>query len=101
MTRDSERLSRFERHLGWLLICGVMLSAAALALGLVLLVFSPASPASGHFLAAGLLILMATPMLRVVLSIVEYIRMREWVFVVTTVVVLTQLAVGVFYALHR
>ena len=42
---------------------------------------------------------MATPMLRVVVSIVEYVRIREWFFVLTTLVVLTELAVGVLYAL--
>ena len=101
MTQDSQRLSQFEIHLGWLLVTGVMLSAASLALGLVLLVLSPASPWPPHLLSAGLMILMATPMLRVVLSIVEYVRMREWLFVATTVVVLAQLAAGVFYAMHR
>ena len=101
MMRDAERLAGLERHLGWLLITGVMLSAASLALGLLLLVLAPASPWPPHLLAAGLMILMATPMLRVVLSMVEYIRMREWFFVATTVVVLTQLAIGVFYALRR
>lgn len=99
--RDAERLARLERHLGLLLITGVMLSAVALALGLLVLVLAPASPSAPRLLAAGLMILMATPMLRVVLSIVEYIRMREWSFVATTVVVLTQLAIGVFYALRR
>jgi len=29
------------------------------------------------------------------------VRIREWFFVLTTAVVLTELAVGVLYALHR
>ena len=44
---------------------------------------------------------MATPMLRVVVSIVEYVRIREWFFVLTTLIVLTELVGGVLYALHR
>jgi uncharacterized membrane protein len=66
----------------------------------VLLVL-PSSAWAAHLLAAGLMILIATPMLRVVVSIVEYLRMGEWFFVATTVVVLAELAAGVFYALHR
>jgi uncharacterized membrane protein len=93
--------ARLERHLGWLLISGVAVSAALLSLGLLLLILSPNGPAAGHFLASGLIILMATPMLRVVLSIVEYVRMGEWLFVLITVVVFIELAAGVVYALRR
>ena len=72
-----------------------------LVLGLLLLMFVSAGGWSDRLLTAGLLILMATPMLRVVVSIVEYVRIREWFFVLTTVVVLTELGIGVLYALHR
>ena len=101
MTPDADRLAQLEEHLGWLLITGVALSSAFLALGLLVLLVLPSSVWSAHFLAVGLMILIATPMLRVLVSIVESLRMREWFFVVTTVVVLTELAAGVFYALHR
>jgi uncharacterized membrane protein len=101
MTGDVDPLARLERQLGWLLITGIALSASCLAAGLVLLVRSPSGSASAHLLSAGLMILMATPMLRVVVSIVEYVRMREWFFVLTTVVVLAELGAGVFYALKR
>jgi len=40
-------------------------------------------------------------MLRVVASIVEYARMREWFFVLTTLVVLAELTVSVVVALRR
>ena len=101
MTPVPDRLAQLEEHLGWLLITGVALSAAFLALGLLVLLASPSSTWAAPLLSVGLMILIATPMLRVVVSIVEYVRMREWFFVVTTVVVLTELAAGVFYALHR
>jgi uncharacterized membrane protein len=101
MIPEAERLAQLEEHLGWLLITGVMLSAACLAVGLVLLLVAPSSAWAADLLAAGLMILIATPMLRVVVSIVEYIRMGEWLFVMTTVVVLIELAASVFYALRR
>ena len=100
-TADDDTLERLERQLGLLLVIGVTLSATCLTLGLGLLLFSSGSVWADRFLTGGLLILMATPMLRVVVSIVEYMRIREWFFVMATLVVLTELAVGVAYALHR
>ena len=100
MTSQPDALERLERHLGWLLTAGVTTSAVLLTLGLILLIAAP-GPWADHLLAAGLLILMATPMLRVVVSIVEYTGMGEWFFVVTTLAVLIELGAGVVYALRR
>ena len=61
--------------------------------------FSPNSPAADLLLRAGLFVLMATPILRVIVSIVEYVRMRDWFFVATTLAVLTVLALTIFYVL--
>ena len=101
MKPNDEPLVRLERHLGRLLISGVALSAAALIIGLAFYILNPSSVAGGNLLAGGLIILMATPMLRVVVSIVEYIRMGEWFFVLVTLVVLAELAMTVTYALRR
>jgi uncharacterized membrane protein len=101
MTKEPEALAQLERHLGWLLISGVLTSAGLLALGLLLLIAAPDKPAAGHLLSGGLMILMATPMLRVIVSMAEYVRMGEWFFVMTTVVVFVELAAGVVYALKR
>ena len=100
MTTDTGGLARLERHLGRVLIAGVFASAAALAAGLLLFLLSP-GVLSGRLLALGLIILMATPMLRVVVSVAEYARMRDWFFVATTLVVLAELAVTVLYSLSR
>jgi len=100
-TTDDDTLERLERQLGRLLVTGVASSAVCLALGLALLMLSSERVWSDRLLAAGLVILMATPMLRVVVSIIEYIRIREWFFVLTTLIVLTELVGGVLYALHR
>ena len=101
MSADKSAMVRFERHLGRLLIAGVIVSAIALACGLIFYYFAPDNLFASRLLTVGLVLLMATPMLRVVVSIVEYVRMREWFFVVTTLAVLVELAVTVIYALRR
>jgi uncharacterized membrane protein len=101
MKNEFEAFARLERHLGRLLVVGVTASAVLLAFGLILLIIAPSGAAAGTLLSAGLMILMATPMLRVVVSAVEYVRMREWFFVLTTLVVLVELAIGVAVALRR
>ena len=101
MTSELEAFARLERHLGRLLILGVATSAALLSIGLLWSIVAPTGSAAATLLAAGLMVLMATPMLRVLVSLVEYARMREWVFVATTLVVLAELAVGVVFALRR
>lgn len=100
MSTDAGGLARLERHLGRLLITGLLVSSVALAAGLLLFLVAP-GPASSNLLAGGLVILMATPMLRVVVSVAEYVRMRDWLFVTTTLIVLAELAVTVIYSLRR
>jgi uncharacterized membrane protein len=96
-----DSLARFERNLGFLLTTCVLVSATTLAVGLVGFLISPENSLSASLLKAGLFTLMATPVLRVVLSVVEYARMRDWFFVVTTLVVLTQLTITFVLALTR
>jgi len=91
-------LSRLETRLGHLLVTGVILSATALVLGLGTWLFAPSSRAADFLLRTGLLLLMATPILRVMVSVVEYARMRDWFFVATTLAVLAVLAATIFYA---
>ncbi|HEX6976668.1 MAG TPA: DUF1634 domain-containing protein [Vicinamibacterales bacterium] len=100
MTTEDAALSRLEEHLGRLLVTGVVVSAITLLAGLVLYLFLPGSAASSWLLTAGLFVLMGTPMLRVVVSFVEYVRMRDWFFMTTTVIVLAVLATSVFVALY-
>jgi uncharacterized membrane protein len=101
MTNGLEAFGRLERLLGRLLLIGLTAASVSLALGLVLLIAAPAGNAAGLLLTAGLIILMATPMLRIVVALVEYVRMGEWFFVLTTTVVFLELAVGVIVALRR
>jgi uncharacterized membrane protein len=101
MTEPADSMARLENMLGRLLTAGVIVSAIILAAGLVMYLARGENPTEDHVLVAGLVCLMATPLLRVVVSVVEYIRMRRWFFVVTTLVVLCELAVTVIYALRR
>jgi uncharacterized membrane protein len=100
MTPPLDPLTTLEIHVGRLFTVGVAVSAVVLAVGLAMFLLAPESPTTSYLLDAGLLILMATPMLRVLLSVVEYIRMRDWVFVTTTLAVVAELSVTVISALR-
>jgi uncharacterized membrane protein len=87
-----------ERLLGRVLTVGTRASSLCLAAGLVLALVSP-SRRSGALLHVGLIILMATPMLRVIVSIGAFSARREWRFVVFTSLVLVLLIVSILVAL--
>ena len=84
--------------IGGLLQAGVMTAAACLAVGLGLWFVVPGRAADA-VLAAGLFVLMATPVTPVLVSLVTYVRNREWVFVWATVAVLMMLVVTLWLAL--
>lgn len=88
-----------DRRLGLVLQGGVRLSALLLGAGL-LLTLVDRSPDTRHWLLhSGLLVLMATPILRVVVSVVEYLHLRDWFFFATSFAVLLVLAATVISAL--
>jgi uncharacterized membrane protein len=99
VSTTEDGLSRLEARLGRLLVTGVTISAAALGVGLLIWLIAPSSTAANLLLKIGLFVLMATPILRVIVSAVEYIRMRDWFFVATTLAVLAVLGVTIFYAI--
>lgn len=91
---------RFERSLIRAMLAGVSLSASLLALGLVLQLASDGTSAGGTVLNAGLIVLMATPVLRVVLSVAEAVRRRDWFWLWTTVAVAAVLTGTLVYSLR-
>lgn len=101
MRADPTSLERLEIHLGRLLATGVIISAALLAIGLGLWLLNPQSQAAFWLLNVGLLVLMATPIMRVVVSFAEYVSTRQWFFAGVTIVVLVELSVTVLVALSR
>jgi uncharacterized membrane protein len=99
MTTRLDPLSTLEQRLGRLFVVGLTVSAAFLIAGLALYLSSPGTAAGAWPLTAGLVVLMATPLLRVIVSMIEYVRMREWFFVLTTLAVLAELSITMIYAL--
>src|SRR5258706_10749114 len=83
-----------ERQVGRLLFAGVTSAAICLAVGLVLWMAGGHPAAANRILTAGLVILMITPIARVVISFVVYVRLRDWFFVGTTVMVFVVLTVA-------
>jgi uncharacterized membrane protein len=98
---DSPSLARLEVRLGHLLVTGVMASATLLAIGLGLWLSGSHMTAAVWLLNAGLMVLMSTPILRVLVSFGEYVVMREWFFAGVTAFVLLELTVTVLVALSR
>lgn len=91
---------RLEAAVGRVLRVGVTASSVCLAVGLALSMVPQAEWLAHPLLNAGLVILMATPVGRVVISVAEYAVERDWVFVVLTTIVLLELAGGVYTAVH-
>jgi uncharacterized membrane protein len=100
VTAPAEPLGRLERHLGRLLVGGVIVSAVLLAAGLALWLLNPGAAPALWLLNAGLVALMATPITRVVVSFAEYVRMRDWLFVAMTIIVLAELTLTVVVAFN-
>ncbi len=83
--------SRLDQSVGRVLSVGVTMSSACLAIGWGLSMFAGTAGIAQLLLNAGLVILLATPVGRVVVSVGEYARERDWVFVLLTTIVLLEL----------
>jgi uncharacterized membrane protein len=81
-----------ELLIGRVLRIGVTTSSICLAAGLLLSLVVPG--AGLMLLNVGILLLIATPAARVVLSIVEYVIARDWPFTLLTTIVLMELVAG-------
>lgn len=89
---------RLEQAVARVLRVGVTTSSVCLAIGLGLSMFTGWAGATHLLLSAGLVILLATPVGCVVVSVGEYALERDWVFVLLTTVVLLELAGSLFAA---
>ena len=90
---------RLERTIAVVLRAGVTASSACLALGLIASIFAGHSELSRILLHTGLIVLFATPVARVIVSIAQYIRERDWTFAALTTIVLVELAASAIAAL--
>lgn len=99
MTSTSS-LRTFERTLARLMLTGVWVSAACLTLGLAGLLVSARVTSAEALLQVGLVILMATPVIRVGLSVVEAIRQHDWFWCLATIAVMLILTGTMVYSLR-
>jgi uncharacterized membrane protein len=98
---DRSANARLEVMIGEVLRFGTIASSTLLAIGLAMTLARYRSELARVLLEAGLIILIATPAARVVVSVIEYIRERDWLFVVLTLVVLAALGASVVAAYYR
>ena len=95
-----DRRDRMEATIGRVLRLGVTASSICLTIGLALTLSGASGSAPHLLLTVGLVILMATPVGRVVISVVEFTIERDWFFVVMTSIVLLEL-LGSLWAATR
>jgi uncharacterized membrane protein len=90
---------RLERAIGAVLRAGVFLSSACLTLGLLAAIVDAGGALPQALLNAGIIILLATPVARVVVSIAQYLLARDWMFFTLTTVVFLELLASAVAAL--
>ena len=105
--------------IGWILLIGVLISAAVILFGLALLAFHPAEISTRNLqdfpqtlgavwsgtlalqpqaiIVLGLLLLIATPVLRVAVSVIAFAIERDRRYVVITLIVLAILLFSIFF----
>ncbi len=93
-------MTRLERIIGVLLRVGVSASSLCLGAGLALSFVAAGVPASRILLQTGVIVLLATPVARVAVSVVEYGLQRDWVFVTLTLTVLVELLASLVAAMY-
>lgn len=93
--------SAVETRLETLLKGALLASTICLVAGLALWLFQGDSEADATLLRTGLLLLMSTPVLRVVISAAEAIRVRDWFHLGTIATVAAFLGLTLAYALAR
>jgi uncharacterized membrane protein len=90
--------SRLEHVISIVLRTGVVTSSVCLGVGLALSLIGTSALAQ-LVLNVGVIVLLATPVVRVLVSIAEYISERDWAFVMLTAIVLAELAASAVAAL--
>jgi uncharacterized membrane protein len=88
-----------ERLIGAVLRTGVMVSSGCFAVGLVLALAGGEGGIAGILLNTGIIVLLATPLARVVVSMAQYARERDWRFTALTAIVLLELIASAAAAL--
>jgi len=114
MEKRKEEDERMQLLIGRALLAGVLLSTAVMLLGLILSaagmtaplshgisivdVFLMLDPRDGtSVLLLGIALLLLTPVLRVVLAVVSFVRERDWRFALVSLGVLVILLISMFF----
>jgi len=90
---------KLEKLIGIVLRAGVIISSTCLAVGLLLSLATGGGGLASVLLNAGIVVLLATPLARVVVSTVQYVSERDWTFATLTFVVLLELVASAVAAL--
>jgi uncharacterized membrane protein len=92
-------ITRLERTIGAVLRVGVTASSICLGAGLAL-TLTGAGLLANRLMRFGIVVLLGTPVARVMVSVAEYALQRDWTFTILTLIVLIELTIGAFAALH-
>ena len=93
-------MNDLETTLGRVLRVGVTLSTIALVAGLGVAAFAGGGPPATRLLTIGVLLLIATPVARVVVSALAYLQKRDWTFALLTLIVLCELIASIVAAVR-
>ena len=92
--------ARLERIVGVVLRLGVAASTVCLAVGLVLSFLDGTAGAARFLLNTGVIVLLATPVARVAVSMAEYALQRDWIFAGLTLTVLLELLASLLPSIY-
>lgn len=90
-----------ETRFRWVTAALIALFSVALGGGLALHMWEPGGPLSVAVLEAGLVLLMASPAVRLLIALAERLRRRDWLFVLMTMIIVVELAVVMWRAAQR
>jgi uncharacterized membrane protein len=90
---------KLERLIGIVLRAGVIISSTCLSIGLLLWLTTGGGQVATILLNVGIVVLLGTPLARVVVSTVEYVIERDWTFATLTFIVLLELVASAVAAL--
>ena len=99
--KDKRAATWLESFLQRLMLAGVVSSAACMIVGLVMYLGIADEATATSVVTLGLLVLMATPGLRVALAVLEAVRARDWFFVLITAMVVMLLGLTAGLALRH
>lgn len=84
-------MTGLEQRIGEVLRAGTIISSLLFGAGMTIAIAGYGAGLSEVLLDTALIVLMATPAARVIVSVIAYVHERDWLFVVLTLIVLLAL----------